>query len=161
VSPPEFLIAWNDSIQRAEESSAIGGILVSKHFSRLAETRLRAAGDSTDDTHNLQGFLARESERQLGLAKQCSFSEQEISILVDVLQFCDLLSLYLCCGSSEDVEFPQTFEGHSVGLRRDGKMYKLEPRIFAGGVSLGVSARHYSPEPSFEPAVTTLPFLLA
>ena len=160
MSPREFVRAWSDSIGRAEESSYIGGLLVSRHFCRLGESRLRIAADGPQDLENLERFMGMEAERQGRLRAQVEYSEEEICTLVDVLQFCDLLSLYLCCGAREDVEFPQKFGGQSIFLRRDGEMCRLEPPIFGGGVSLGVSARRH-PSSNAEPNLTTLPFLLA
>lgn len=160
MSPDEFLRAWSDSISRAEESSSIGGILVSRHFCRLAEGRLRIAADGPQELENLERFIGREAERQRRLAGRTDHSEEEICTLVDVLQFCDLLSLYLCCGAHDDVEFPQKFQGHSILLRRDGEMCRLEPSIFGGGVSLGVSARRY-PSGKAETNLNALAFLLA
>jgi hypothetical protein len=160
VSPADFLFAWGDSILRAEESSAIGGILVSQHFSRLAQHRLRTAGDSLHDVKSLETFVKSEAERQHRLTSQSGYSEEQVCTLVDVLQFCDLLSLYLCCGAREDVEFPQKFQDRAVQLRVDEEMCRLEPAIFGGGVSLGVSARRY-PMTDSEPNLTTLAFLLA
>ena len=158
MRPVDFIRAWSDSIQRAEESSAIGGLLVSHHFCRLAENRLRSASDAAEDRNRLETFVATEVERRRRLMAQTKYSEQEICVLVDVLQFCDLLSLYLCCGAEEDVEFPQKFQGHGVLLRREGEMCAMKPTIFGGGVSLGVSARRY---PCTEAELPTmLPFLL-
>lgn len=159
MGPLDFIRAWSDSIQRAEESSAIGGLLVSHHFSRLAETRLRSAGDAAEDRSRLETFAAREVERRRSLAAQTKYSEQEIGILVDVLQFCDLLSLYLCCGAEEDVAFPQKFQGQGVLLRREEEMCATEPAVFGAGVSLGVSAKRH-PSTDAEPTLTTLAFLL-
>lgn len=159
MRPVDFIRAWSDSIQRAEESSAIGGLLVSHHFCRLAENRLRSGGDAGEDRNRLESFVATEVERKRSLEAKTKYSEQEICVLVDVLQFCDLLSLYLCSGAEQDVEFPQKFQGRGVVLRREGEMCAMEPAIFGGGVSLGVSARRY-PSAEAEPVPTTLAFLL-
>ena len=50
MRPAEFLRAWSNSIACAEKACAIGGVLVSVHFSRLAESRLQAGGDTPDNT---------------------------------------------------------------------------------------------------------------
>ena len=52
-------------------------------------------------------FIDQEERRRERLSKLESRSPVEIEYWTDVLQFCDLLSLYLCCGSQESVEFPQ------------------------------------------------------
>jgi len=78
---------------------------------------------------------------------------------VDLLQFCDLLSLYLCCGSNEDVEFPQRLAPSPIRLRRNGGGFRLEPAVIKSGAGLGVTARRH-PTSRTEPNVTTLAFLL-
>lgn len=159
MSPSVFIRAWKDSIRRAEDSSPLGGILVSEHFSRLGKNRLQSSIDTFEDMESLRGFLGQEAERRSGLAAKTGHSEEEISSLVDVLQFCDLLSLYLCCGAVEDVEFPQQFEGRTIHLRRDGEMCRTDPPIFHAGVSLGVSARRHPPS-ELELNLITMGFLL-
>ena len=138
----EFLEAWRASITRAGQHSAIGGILVSQHFCRIAQARPTSAPAAGNDL--LKQFLSEEAARQSRLMQQQSRSEQEIHELVDVLQFCDLLSLYVCCGSGEDIEFPQRFHGTQVRLRREKELCRLEPNIFGGGMSLAVPARKFS-----------------
>jgi len=159
MSPADFVRAWSDSIERAQQSSSIGGLLVSQHFSRLAENRLAMRADTPADIDKLKAFLASEVARQRRLAAQGGRQAEEVQLLVDVLQFCDLLSLYLCCGAKEDVVFPQSFRDHSIVLRRDGEMCRTEPGIFGKGVSLGVSARRH-PASREEVNVVTLGFLL-
>ena len=138
----EFLKAWRGSISSAEQHSAIGGILVSEHFCRIAQARPTSAPAAGD--HLLKQFLSEETARQTRLIQQQNRSEQEIQALVDVLQFCDLLSLYVCCGSRANIEFPQRFHGKQVRLQREGELCRLEPNIFGGGMSLAVPARKFS-----------------
>jgi hypothetical protein len=160
VKPVDFLIAWRVSIERAARSSAIGGFLVSHHFSRIGQTRLRLAGDAAEDTEIINDFLVAETRRRQGLERHLTRSPKEIELLVDVLQFCDLLSLYLCCGSPEAVEFPQRFGAQTVRAWREGLMCVTGPPLFGSGVSLGVTAMPFenSSEP---PHAATLPFLLS
>ena len=158
MRPAEFVRAWSNSIACAEKACAIGGIVVSVHFSRLAESRLRAGGDTPDDTRSIRAFVSSQAERRSARAN--GRSAEEIDLLVDVLQFFDLLSLYLCCGAQEHVQFPQTFNGRTIRLLREGEMLRTEPALFGAGVSLGVRARLYTVSAD-EMNVTTIPFLLA
>ena len=151
VSPPDFLQAWRGSIERAAGVSTVGGIVVSEHFCRIARMR-----PPSNEGALIEKFLQNEKQRQDRLSADQSRSREEIEILVDVLQFCDLLSLYLCCGSRADIEFPQTFAGRSIGLYREDGLCCLQPPIFGGGVSLGVQARRFS---DFESSVS-IPALL-
>jgi hypothetical protein len=59
MRPAESLRAWSHSIACAEKACAIGGILVSVHFSRLAESRLQAGGDTRGDTPTTPGAFGR------------------------------------------------------------------------------------------------------
>jgi hypothetical protein len=160
ITPQIFLVAWRDSIAHAESVSAIGGILVSCHFSRLAEHRLRTVEDTSENAEQIQAFLLCEAQRQKRLAESGKRSAQEIEILVDVLQFCDVLSLYLCCGARATVQFSQRFGGHAIRLHSDGELYRTQPALFGPGVSLGVRARRQPPFPH-EASEVTIPFLLA
>lgn len=143
ASPAEFVVAWTESIDTAEKTGPAGGIIVSRHFCRLAEGRLNSRIDDKEDTSRLRHFLHGEGERQAGLAPHARHSG-ELDILTDVLQFCDLLSLYLCCGASEPVKFPQVFRGKTIALSRDADIFHFQPAIFGSGASLGVCARVYT-----------------
>lgn len=157
IEPRDFLKAWKGSITRAEESSVIGGLLVSWHFRRLAEFRQQLASDSADDGHLMAKFLADEREREARLMSGQKRDGAGIRLLVDALQFCDLLSLYLCCGSREEVEFPQEFHGQTIRAHYDSGLYRTVPSIFPNGASLGVTARKFGSSDSS----TTVPILLA
>jgi hypothetical protein len=136
---PDFLAAWRGSIAEAENNSAIGGTIVSEHFCRIAKLRPVSADPSVIDD-----FLRQEKARQERLSYDDPRGTADINLLVDVLQFCDLLSLYLCCGSQNDIEFPQRFKGRSIRLRRAGELCRMEPAIFGKGASLAVLARRFS-----------------
>src|SRR3989454_11260792 len=93
TSPPDFVIAWRGSIERSEQIAAIGGILVSEHFCRIARARLQSGADTADDKRIIRDFLQGEAERQTQLSRGLRRSAAEISLLVEVLQFCDLFFL--------------------------------------------------------------------
>jgi hypothetical protein len=154
----DFLRAWRDSIARAEQDSPTGGILVSEHFCRLGRWRLQMVQGPPKEEAAMHAFLVTEAERQRQLSLRQNRAPEEILVLVDVLQFCDLLSLYLCCGARDAVEFPQKFNGQVVCMHRDGELCRAEPPLFGGGASLAVRARRY---PSSQmSSATTLPLLL-
>lgn len=142
IPVPDFLRAWRDSIQRAEEVAPIGGILVSEHFCRLGKFGLTREFNAPD-AELLNDFLREEECRQQSLKARQDHSGDEISVLVDVLQFCDLLSLYLCCGSRRDVEFPQTFRERHIRLKREAELCRTDPSLFGQGISLAVTGRGY------------------
>lgn len=162
--PKDFLRAWRESIESAMQIAPIAGAIVSGHFSRLGKNRLEWAIDNAGDRELLTAFLESEQTRQRRLLG--GRSREEIEFLTDVLQFCDVLSLYLCCGAVQDATFPQRFGSTPIRLRREAArspdqaaVCRFEPSPFTeGGVDLAVSARHY---PSHrQPGTITLPFLL-
>jgi hypothetical protein len=144
MNPVEFLLAWKESIAQAALTGSIGGVIVSQHFSRIGKARLQAGGDNPEDTSRLEQFLRLESERQHELLAKGHHVVDEVMMLVDILQFCDLLSLYLCCGAQDDVEFPQSFAGQRVRLRTEGRSFLTEPRLISTGVRLEVTARKHA-----------------
>src|SRR5215467_13529618 len=118
TSVAEFLAAWTQSIEIAQPICAAGGYIVSRHFWRLAEHRLTNVADNARDRKKIEEFLAYETTRQKRLAAKQNRGSQELEQLTDLLQLCDLLSLYMCCGAQENVEFPECL-GISLKLSVD------------------------------------------
>lgn len=152
ITPADFVRAWTASIERAEEVSPAGGVMVSTHFRRLCHHRLTAASDTAEDTAILQRFDQREAARMDRLLPAAKLTAAQVAMLVDVLQFCDLLSLYLCCGATEEVEFPQKLAPAPLRARYEGGAFHLHPSPFQRcsssdpnpqGVSLAVSASRW------------------
>ena len=160
--PKDFLRAWAASIERAERIAPIAGATVSGHFCRLAKYRLDWGVDGAQDRRLLLDFLESEHRRQQRLLG--GRSREEFEFVTDVLQFCDVLSLYLCCGAMQDVEFSQRFGSKPIRLRREAArdqaaVCRFEPSPFTGGgVDLAVIARRFPA--GRQPDTTTLPFLL-
>jgi uncharacterized protein DUF3891 len=148
-APATFVQAWTGSIERAAEISAIAGMIVSRHFWRLAKFRESHVKDSPDDQHRIEEFTAAEERRVRQLSPGCR--AYDVETLTDVLQFCDVLSLYLCCGAGDDVEFPQEVRGQKIQLRRvrtgdEAAICRFAPAIFDSGVDLGIAARRATPD---------------
>ena len=136
----EFLAAWEKSIDVAESACPAGGYMVSRHFVRIAEHGAAQIADG--DRHNVASFLEHEAARQKQLAGKQNHSAEELESLTDVLQFCDLLSLYVCSGARERVEFPEYF-GTKARLTVEADGYKLEPQWIEPGTTFAVAAlRH-------------------
>jgi hypothetical protein len=138
----EFLEAWTQSIQVAQSVGAAGAYIVSRHFQRLAEHRVSAAVDSDHDGKKLQEFIAHESHRQKRLAAKQDRSAQDLEALTDLLQFCDLLSLYICSGARESVEFPECC-GIKTRMSVDPQGYRLDPPLIVPGTKVSVAALRY------------------
>jgi hypothetical protein len=162
IEPPEFLRAWTASIEGAAGLCPAGGYIVSRHFCALGEGRLAAAIDVPENSAQLRSFLNHEAERREGLMAEAGRSQEELDSLLLVLQFCDLVSLYLCCGAGQPVEFPQEFSSGKVRVQREKDVWVLEPSPFRRGsshqeVSLQVKASGY---PSAETTTTQFTFRL-
>lgn len=165
-SADQFLRAWTGSIERAEAVCAAGGTIVSHHFCELGQFRLKS-GIGPAEGELIRQFIARERARQERLLPACRYSGEELQGLLEVLQFCDLLSLYLCSGAQAEVEFPQRVTSVPVLLSRTRgeDFYRLDPSPFQPGdgpvrtLSLGVRARYYPSNGA--PKLTTLGFLIS
>jgi hypothetical protein len=142
MSVPEFLSAWKQSIEIAQAGSPRGGYIVSRHFWRLANHWLKMNSSASEDRAQMTGFVDQESKRQARLAQKEGQNVDRLEALTDVLQFCDLLSLYFCCGAAEKVEFPEFCSVRiRVNVSDDG--YHLEPALIEPGSHFNVAAlRH-------------------
>jgi hypothetical protein len=139
-STAEFLEAWEKSIEVAASTGAAGGYMVSRHFTRIAEQN--TAHVQQQDRQKISGFLANESARQKQLSAKQERSVAELELLTDVLQFCDLLSLYICSGARENAGFPECL-GVKVQLTAGDDGYRLNPPIIEPGAKFKVAAlRH-------------------
>ena len=142
LSVPEVVSAWVRSIDVALSVSPAGGYIVSRHFWRIASHRFATANDSQSDRSVLQDFLDSESDRQQKLAAAQTLPLKDLESLAGVLPFCDLLSLYLCCGARDKVVFPE-FAGVTLRITPTDSGYKLEPGLIVSGSEFRVAAlRH-------------------
>ena len=133
ASVDQALRAWTASIETAEKFALIGGYLVSRHFERLSK-RL-----GNESPAKVESFRKREAQRQERLRPGLKEDEASLERLVDGLQFCDVLSLYLCCGSARTVEFSEP----KITISRTGGDYRLVPTPFSKPCQFAFSAlRH-------------------
>ena len=138
----EFVDAWTQSVHIVQAISPAGGYIVSRHFWRLAEHRLASSGDTEADRGRIGHFVEKEAVRQSKLAAKQARNEKELELLTDLLQFCDLLSLYICAGAQDNVEFPECF-GAKLRLTVQAEGYRLDPPLIAPGTRFSVAAlRH-------------------
>lgn len=143
----DFLSAWTQSIEIAQKECPGGGFIVSRHFGRLCEHRLQHGGDTVSDRKRLQGFLNSESTRQKKLAAKQSRTTAELERLTDLLQLCDLLSLYICSGAQQRARLPEYF-GIKSTLDAGGSVYRLDPPLVEPGAQLSFAALRYPPSKS-------------
>jgi uncharacterized protein DUF3891 len=130
VTVEESIAAWTGSIKAAGEVSRLGEYMVSAHFSRIGRTRMQTEVDTPEDLRHLEGFVQEEEEWQTKHEPEIGLGHEKLSAYVDLLQFCDLLSLYLCCGTTQPAEFPQEFNGEKVSIRYEDGVYYTSLSIF-------------------------------
>jgi hypothetical protein len=139
TSVPEFLSAWSKSIAAGQAVSPMGGYIVSRHFCRLAENLSASAASNKEDRQKLESFLSNEDRRQKKLAAQQSLGLQDLELFTDLLQFCDLLSLYMCCGAQENVIFPEYF-GAMMRITNRPEGIELDPPWISPGSKFSFAA---------------------
>lgn len=133
----EVAEAWTASIDTVEALSEVGAIIVSRHFSLLAEH---------DQAHH-QRFLRTEKLRQQRLESSTMASGEDLERWTAALGFCDLVSLYLVSGLSREVEFPlahptspQAQTAPRVTMEIDGRKLRFTPETVRAGCTLSIQA---------------------
>jgi hypothetical protein len=149
--PAQFTAAWTASIETAQKVNDIGGYIVSAHFFRISE--LHPGNDKA-----LETFRKHEHTRQRRLRADIALTAGELDRLVEALQFCDVLSLYLCCGTEDPVEFPHELAGRKISMQKREGEFVCDPSPFRGEHLFQFNAlrhprRKESPSCSFSQAV--------
>lgn len=145
IKAEDFLRAWRVSIEAAEAVAPVAGLMVSGHFRRIGRFGMGTGTYSEDDMNRVREFIAGERERERTLLRLQGRSTAEVEYWIDVLQFCDLLSLYLCCGSEENVEFPHRIgpKGETIRLQVQDGVNVLSPSPFAREAEFSLEAHTY------------------
>ena len=129
AAPELFLRAWTASIQAAQSTGPLGGLLVSAHFARLTHPYLNRGAGTPEQRAQVEQFLHREAARVDRLLPQAGLSLPEVEALIGVLQFCDLASLYLCSNPAAPVELPQLLNGSHVQLSFENGCFRMRPNL--------------------------------
>lgn len=95
VAPEVSAACWTASVRNAERVSPLAGILTARHFCAVAQ-----------DTPPHRAFVAAETPRIQAAERQLELPAGAVARWTAALGFCDLLSLYLCCGTSAPAVFP-------------------------------------------------------
>jgi hypothetical protein len=137
IPPGETAEAWTTSIDTIAGWSEIGAIIVSRHFSMLAEH---------DRAHH-QRFLQTERLRQRKLESSSMASSEDLERWTAALGFCDLVSLYLVSGLSSPVEFPLAHPSSPgaqtaprVTMEMEGRTLRFTPETLQAGCTLSIQA---------------------
>src|SRR5215470_8388110 len=138
----DFLAAWVLSIEIAQKDNDAGGYIVSRHFWRLAENRLAHGNDKPAERKKLESFLASEAARQNTLRAKDSRTGDELERLTDVLQLCDVISLYICAGVQQKARLPEYF-GTAATIEGRGETYHITPPLVGPGAEFSIAALRY------------------
>lgn len=130
VSVDHSLRAWSGSVSVAGEAGPLAKFMVSSHFSRIARLRIQLQMDSPAQMAQLERFAMLEEDEQERLIESLHLSPEKSAEYVDLLQFCDALSLYLCCGSTDAALFPQRFAGQEITIDYQDGVYTTHPALF-------------------------------
>lgn len=131
--PEQHMRAATGSIEIAERESAVAGWLVSKHFTMLARF-------NPSNTPGLEPFIEQEDARRERLLTGTGHPLTELERLYEVLRWCDLVSLYLCCGTAEAIELPAICGGRAVNVQAVEDTYHFSPFPFLGKGEAHVTA---------------------
>jgi hypothetical protein len=137
IPPGEVAEAWTASIDSVEALSKTGAIIVSRHFTLLAQH---------DQAHH-QRFLRTETLRQQKLESSSMAKGEDLERWTAALGFCDLASLYLVSGLRGEVEFPlahpaspQAKTAPQVKMEIDGRRLRFTPETVRAGSTLSIQA---------------------
>jgi len=136
MAPAETHPCWRESVRRARVSSPVKGVIVSRHFCALA---------SQDPAH--RPFAEEENPRRKEIERDLNVPFEDLDRWTAAIGFCDLVSLYLCCGAREAAEFPlahpslpAAHEARKVVLDWNGAQPRFSSPILQEGGTAGVTA---------------------
>ena len=136
--PETFLPAWLGSIQAAQSTGPLGGLIVSAHFQRLTTPYLESGKGTPEQRSRVEQFLHRERARVDRLLPQAGLRPGEIEALIQVLQFCDLASLYWCANPLAPIELPQVLNGSRVQFSCEGGRFRMAPNLLKHALTLEI-----------------------
>jgi len=138
AQPERFLRAWMGSIQAAQSTGPLGGMIVSGHFARLARMYLERGAGTPEQREQVEQFQYREAARMYRLLPAAGLPLEEIEKLVTVLQFCDLASLYLCANPAAPVELPQVINGRRARFSFEQGIFRLNSNLLDHALALEI-----------------------
>jgi hypothetical protein len=145
IQPREAEEAWTASIDAVAAFSALGAKVVSRHFTLLAQH------DPVQHRRFLDGPKASKCELQ-----------PDIEGWTAALGFCDLVSLYLVCGLTREVEFPLAHPAspHAknaprVKMQLEGEHIRFTPEAALAGKTWTIHGLRH-PLPAHGPRTETM-----
>jgi len=137
VPPADSLAAWKASIDAMEKIAPEAACIVSSHFSLLATAQ--------DRPHI--AFRRKEESRRAGLIKRGQLDAANLERWTDALGFCDLLSLYMCCGVVDTVLMPRVHPARkssapSIEVATTGETIQLSESFITPGARFEIHGLH-------------------
>ncbi len=131
LSAEEAVPAWDRTVRLAESVSPLVGVLVNRHFCLLSDDR--------NALH--QQFRTEAAERRGPIETSLGVTPGDLDRWTGAMGVSDLLSLYLCSGCTEPVEFPFCHPADKAAIAHVGKTVlrwsegrpRFEPPILAPG----------------------------
>jgi hypothetical protein len=143
VAADDELPSWIRSLTLAESYPPLTRVLISRHFTTLAN----------QPTPQHEAFLSSEEERRQELEDTLDASPEDLERWTGAVGFCDLLSLYLCSGLTETVTLPlahpadpEADDAPQVTLSFNEGQPTLSQPVFQPGTQLRAEAQRYTPE---------------
>lgn len=140
MSTEETLPSWYASVAHARSLGELAYIVVSRHFTILA------AGDESRAE-----FVRTETRLRKEIESGLSSRPEDLDRWTRAIGFCDLVSLYLCSGAQQAVQFPlahlsdpASMNAPTTVLSWDEGAPKFSPPVFKPGTTAGLEARIYS-----------------
>jgi Protein of unknown function (DUF3891) len=150
VAPGEAEEAWTASISTVEGFSREGAIIISRHFSLIAQ----------NDLAHHQRFLQAEKSRRRKL--EGAAKADDLDRWTAALGFCDLVSLFLLSAPGREAEFPlahpsspQAGTAPRVRMQSDHRNLRFTPEVVHPGSVLSIQALRH-PVPAQGPRAETL-----
>jgi hypothetical protein len=140
LSTEETLPSWHNSIAHARSIGPLVDVLVSRHF-----TLLGAVDPARAD------FVRIETERRREVERVLSYAPAELDRWIGALGFCDLLSLYLCCGSQQPAKFslahpadPTAAHARKITLSFENGLPRFSPPVLKPDTHFAMTVRNYA-----------------
>jgi hypothetical protein len=139
LSVDETLPSWRQSIAHAQHTGPLAYVLISRHFTLLGMGEPGRAE-----------FLRSENERRAEAEHELPYATTDLDRWTAALGFCDLLSLYLCCGSREPAQFPMAHPASPEAAHANRTVLTWQddspafmPAMLKPGSRVAISVRSY------------------
>ncbi|MFL6446565.1 MAG: DUF3891 family protein [Bryobacteraceae bacterium] len=139
LSTEETVPSWNQSVAHAHQLGPLQYVIVSRHFTLLGGSDPGRAE-----------FVLRENQERRNVESSLAHDFRDLDRWTAAIGFCDLLSLYLCSGSLQEVKFPlahpadpSSSGAQKVTLRWEDGSAKFSSPILQPGATVSLHGTQY------------------